>query len=84
MHKQKEGRQIYFFANSSNDKVDTTAEVRGRIKPELWDPLTGDVTPLPDVDYVQRGGQEYTRFPLQLEAVTATFVVGLQEKGESL
>lgn len=76
VHKEKEGRQIFFFANSSDDKVDTTAEVRGRIKPELWSPLTGDVTPLSKVDYVQRGEQEYTRFPIQLEAVTAVFAVG--------
>jgi hypothetical protein len=84
VHKEKEDRAIYFFANSSNDRVDTTAEVRGRIKPELWDPLTGDTTPLPKVDYMQRGGQEYTRFALQLQAVTATFVVGLHEKGDLL
>lgn len=76
VHKEKEGRQIYFFANSSNDRVHTTVEVRGRIKPELWDPLTGGVTPLSNVDYVQRGEKEYTQFPLQLEAVTAVFAVG--------
>ncbi|MGQ0634227.1 MAG: glycosyl hydrolase [Planctomycetaceae bacterium] len=75
VHKVKEGRQIYFFANSSNDEVDTTAEVRGRIRPELWDPMTGEVRPL-QADYVRDGGEEYTRFPLKLNAVSATFVVG--------
>ncbi len=75
VHKEKEGHSIYFFANSSNDRVDTTAEVRGRIKPERWDPMTGDVTTLPKVDYVQRDGQEYTRFPLKIEPVSAVFVI---------
>ncbi len=76
VHKKKEGRDIYYFANSSDDVVDTFAEVRGTVKPQLWDPLTGDTTPLNNVEQKQRGGVSYTRFPLKLNPVTAVFVVG--------
>lgn len=75
VHKVKEERQIYFFANSSDDEINTTAEVRGRITPEIWDPLTGEITPV-SAEYLNRDGHEYTRFPLNLKAVTAMFVVG--------
>ncbi len=75
IHKRKEGRDIYFFANSSDDAIDTVAELRGRLKPELWDPLTGDVSKPGNVKYVKRAGQTYTSFPLKLDAVRAMFVV---------
>ncbi len=74
IHKRKDGRDIYFFANSSDDAIDTVAELRGRLEPELWDPLTGDITK-PKASYVKRAGQTYTRVPLKLDAVRAVFVV---------
>jgi hypothetical protein len=76
IHKRKENRDIYFFANSSDDAIDTVAELRGRIEPELWDPLTGDVTRPSKVEYTKRAGETHTRIPLKLDAVQALFVVG--------
>jgi hypothetical protein len=76
VHKNKEGHDIYYFANSSDDVVDTFAELRGKLKPQLWDPLTGDVTPITQVEQIEKGGASYTRFPLKLSAVKAVFVVG--------
>jgi hypothetical protein len=76
LHKRKEGHEIYFFANSSDDAVVTTAELRGAIEPQLWDPLTGRVSIADAVEYVERDGQTYTRLPLKLDPVTAMFVVG--------
>ena len=63
-----------FFANSSDDEITTTAEVRGRITPELWNPLTGE-TAILQVEHVRHDEEDYTRFPLNLGAVTAQFVV---------
>jgi len=76
VHKNKEGRDIYYFANSSDDKVDTFAELRGRLKPQLWDPLTGDITFVNQVERVEKNGVSYTRFPLKLNPISAVFVVG--------
>ncbi|SOD99284.1 glycosyl hydrolase [Spirosoma fluviale] len=75
LHKKKGKQDIYYFANSSDDAVKTVAEVEGRIRPELWDPATGETTRIEQVDYLKKNGQTYTRFPLRLKAVTSTFVV---------
>lgn len=83
VHKEKEGRAIYYFANSTDDAIDTFAELRGHFVPERWDPLTGDVTALAKVDCVNREGQEHSRFPLQPKPVTATFAVGAVRPGGS-
>lgn len=41
IHKVKDGKDIYFFANSRDTAVDTRAVLRGRKALELWDPLSG-------------------------------------------
>jgi len=75
VHKIKDGKDIYFFANSSDDEVSTYARVRGRIKPELWDPYTGEMVNLKDVRYIREHGKIYTRFPLKLDPVRSVFIV---------
>jgi hypothetical protein len=75
IHKVKTGVDIYMFGNSSNDTINTFAEVRGKIHPELWNPATGAITAIKPVEYIKKNGQEYTRFPLKLSAVASVFVV---------
>ncbi len=75
IHKKKDNRDIYYFANSSDDTLETFAVVRGKIIPELWNPATGETTPIKEVVYTKKDGQESTRFPLKMKAVTSTFVV---------
>ena len=75
IHKQKDNREIYYFANSSDDLVETTAEIRGKITPVLMNPGTGESVQIKDVEYLKKKGNEYTRFPLTLNAVSSTFVV---------
>jgi hypothetical protein len=58
------------------DDVDTFAEVRGKFRPQLWDPHTGETNAVWAVEYVKKGGQDYTKFALKLKGVTSTFVVG--------
>ena len=74
-HKKKTARDIYFFANSSDDNIKTYVDVKGIIQPELWDPTSGAITAIKQVENVIKYGQQYTRFPLKLNAVTALFVV---------
>ena len=75
VHKQKDNRDIYYFANSSNDAVETVAEVKGNLCPELWDVATGQITLMTQVEHFKMSGKYYTRFPLKLNAVSSTFVV---------
>jgi hypothetical protein len=43
IHKNVEGREVYFFANSSETPVDCHVRLRGRPALEEWNPHTGDV-----------------------------------------
>jgi hypothetical protein len=75
IHKKKDGKDMYFFANSSDDIISTYVEVRGKIKPSLWNPYDGSGTFIGDVKYVTKGNETYTRFPLNLEAIQSVFVI---------
>jgi len=75
IHKVKEGRDIYFFANSSPQAVDTKVVLRGRKTLRIWNPLTGaqeqaETTP------GEVNGQAVTTIRLVLPSVTALFFVG--------
>jgi len=74
LHKQKDGREIHFFANSSDDTVDTFVRLRGDLKPQLWNPHTGEKMPA-EVTHVQAHGQTVTRLHLKLAPVTSVFAI---------
>jgi hypothetical protein len=76
VHKVKNDLNIYFFANSTDETVNTYVEVRGKIKPEKWDPYNGEITKIGDFKYIKKQEQDYTRFPLSLDPVKSIFVVG--------
>ena len=42
IHKVKNGRDIYFFANSSEKPVDTKVVLRGKKDLRIWNPHTGE------------------------------------------
>ncbi|MCW3119276.1 MAG: hypothetical protein JWM28_3358 [Chitinophagaceae bacterium] len=77
LHKKRDGNDIYFFANSSDDAISTYAVVRGKIKPWLWNPYDGSSSAITEVEYLSKGNEVYTRFPLKLTAINSVFVVGL-------
>ncbi len=76
IHKIKDGKHIYFFANSSGDDINTYALLRDKIKPQLWNPYDGSVSVMKDVTYITKNNQTYTRIPLQLNAIKSVFVIG--------
>ena len=78
IHKVKENKQIYYFANSSDTPVKTFVELRGKLTPELWFPGNGTIKPVTAAVSVKKGDQVYTRIQLELPAVTSVFVVGEQ------
>ena len=72
---EKDGRDIYFFTNSSNDSISTLVSLRGRLKLQRWDPFTGETTGLAS-RRERRSGGTYTHFELDLPPVSGVFVVG--------
>jgi len=74
IHKVKDEREIYFFANSTSTPINTWVNLRGELVPELWDPYTGERSEA-EYTYVEEDGEVYTRVNLQLSKIDSTFVV---------
>jgi hypothetical protein len=75
LHKVKEAKQIYLFANSSDTSLDIHIRFRGTMKLEVWDPQEGTITQ-PESTHMKENGVEVTRLRLKLEPVKSLFVVG--------
>jgi hypothetical protein len=71
-HRRTDDRDIYFVANRTENllKVDCRFRV-GKGRPRLWDPVTGEVRPLPLFE--QTDG--LTSIPMSFEAFQSFFVV---------
>ena len=74
IHKVKNGRDIYFFANSSENQVDTKVVLRGKKDLQIWNPHTGDIQQA-EVTRDTVGGSQVTRVHLVLPPVTSLFYV---------
>ena len=71
-HRSMDQREIYFVANRSGEPVQTSAAFRvSKGAPELWNPISGTVRPLPQ--FSRTNG--LTSIPLHLEAYESYFVV---------
>ncbi len=76
LHKVIEGRDVFFFANSSDQAVATSVRLRGSFAAELWDPHTGSTAKLKTRRATDRGYQ-VTEFDLSLPPVHSVFIVAL-------
>ncbi|MBE0595121.1 MAG: hypothetical protein IH616_22260 [Gemmatimonadales bacterium] len=74
IHKVKEGIDVYFFANSTGNSVDTKVTLRGRKSLRIWDPHTGDSRPV-ELTNAVAGGEPVTGFRLTLPPVRSLFLV---------
>ena len=75
IHKVKDGRDIYFFANSSPKAVDTKVTLRGGHALTIWNPHTGKQERA-EVTSGQAAGQAVTTSHLMLPSVSSLFFVG--------
>lgn len=75
IHKVKDGKDIYFFANSRDTAVDTKVVLRGKRNLEIWDPHTGERRAA-ETTQSDQNGQPVTTVHLALDPVKAVFFVG--------
>jgi hypothetical protein len=78
IHKVKSGRDIYFFANSTDATVDATVVLRGHKNLALWDPHTG-LRKKADTAASEAASQPVTTTHLTLEPVKSVFYVQEQQ-----
>jgi hypothetical protein len=71
LHKVKDGKEIYYFANSSDRPVDLPVSVRGRHGLECWNPRDGTRVPVQEED----AEASRTGFRLRLAPVQSLFFV---------
>ena len=74
IHKVKDGKSIYFFANSSDAEVDTWVALRGKLTPEIWNPHDGKIDPA-EVEHVIGKEGPVTRVHVKLAPVRSLFLV---------
>ncbi|HNR34921.1 MAG TPA: hypothetical protein PKO36_07060, partial [Candidatus Hydrogenedentes bacterium] len=53
LHRRKEGKDLYFFANTARNPVETVVSVRTAGYAELWDAETGAIVPAPGQSIVK-------------------------------
>ena len=74
IHKAIEGREIYFFANSSDTAINTAVHLRGELDLEDWDPHTGAITECMHT-HTTDTGEAVTIVPLRFPPVHSVFLV---------
>ena len=75
IHKVKDNRDIYFFANSSPKDVDTKVVLRGHKNLRIWNPHTGEQQAA-ELTPGEANGQPVTTIHLVLPSVTSLFFIG--------
>lgn len=75
IHKVKDGKHIYLFTNSSDESIATDVLLCGKLKPEFWNPHSGERTRKIAYNHLSKQGQDYTQIKLELPAVKSLFVL---------
>ncbi len=75
IHKVRDGRHVYFFANLDPRLKESAVTLRGDHKLARWDPHTGTTAPA-EATHAKEMGIDVTRVHLQLPHLTSVFLVG--------
>lgn len=77
IHKQKNGKEIFFFANSTDHSIETNVTLKGKLTLESWNPYTGSLGEKVDFKHeIKNDGMIYTTFILYLSPVNSIFIIG--------
>lgn len=74
IHKNADGRHVFYFANLNPELSGSTATLRGHHQLEAWDPHTGGIRPL-HANHVTRDGNDMTEVRLELPHLKSVFLV---------
>jgi hypothetical protein len=74
LHKVKDNAHVFYFANSSDERVDTWVRLRDRHALQQWDPHTGAMSKV-ECEYLIHEDQEITRTRLILDPVKSVFLI---------
>lgn len=76
-HRQRDGKDIYYFGNSGDTPIKTLVSLRGRLTGgAFWDPHTGKTVPIAAVRYTADAAGPRTEFELSVPALHSLAVVG--------
>jgi hypothetical protein len=75
IHKVKDDRDIYFFANSSPKAIDAEVILRGDKSLQIWNPHTG-AQERAEIGRGETAGQPITKLRLVLPSVSSVFLIG--------
>ncbi len=78
IHKVKDGKDIYFFANLSKAPISTTVKLRGKISPELWNPHTGEISK-PEYSHEKNKSSGVTKVKIDLPPTQSLFIIAKQK-----
>jgi hypothetical protein len=79
IHKICDGRHIYFLANLNERPISTRVGLRGTLRPELWNPHTGEISQLKFM-HEKQGAVEVTHVRISLLPTTSMFISGQEEE----
>ncbi len=79
IHKIHDGRDIYFIANLGTAPISTWVELRGTLRPERWDPHTGEISKATYV-HEKRRSTDITRVRVKLPTVRSMFIVARRQR----
>ncbi|MFY0652806.1 MAG: hypothetical protein JXQ96_12260 [Cyclobacteriaceae bacterium] len=75
IHKIKDGRDIFYFANSSDETIETEVLLKGELKLEAWDPRSGKINKQVTIYSKSNRNVNYTKIKLKLGPVSSSFYV---------
>lgn len=77
IHRQRDGRDVYYFGNASDTPVQTVVTLRGRLtQAQLWNPQDGRVADVHGVKHRSVSGETVTDVELSVPAVSSIALVG--------
>jgi len=74
LHKRINGKEIWFFANSSDNMVDVPVMLKGKHKLQIWNPHNGQISKC-ETTIISQTGIDFTRFQLKLDPVQSVFLM---------
>ena len=74
IHKIRNGKNWWFFANSSDNNVDVPVILKGRLKLQIWNPQTGKISKCESTTE-SLDNIYFTRLQLKLNPVESLFIV---------